>query len=78
MNTIESKYLEFESNIIDQPVPEQQRREMRLVFFVGAFELLNLQLKVLYKGYSEEATSAILQGLYDECKTFFSSYGEED
>ena len=76
MNTIEDRYRKFEKRIVDGSIPDQQRKEMRLLFFAGAYELLLLQLEVSGEKYSEEASMMMIQGLHKECKVFFETYND--
>lgn len=72
MNTIAEKWAQFEAKVMAPGAPELQRQEMRIAFYAGAMGLLDIETAIATPEISEDAGTAILQGIHAELQHFAS------
>jgi len=70
MNTINALWLDFAAKVIPPGASLGQRKEMKRVFYAGAWAVIGIMLEISAGDGSEEAGAAVFQGLIDECRVF--------
>jgi hypothetical protein len=70
MLTLNDKWTELSKSLFDGTnASQEQIADMRLAFFSGAFSLLQLQKEGVDNSLDEDAGTALLGTLADECST---------
>ncbi len=73
MNTIQSKWESFRKDVIPEDASVIQVEEMKKAFYAGAASILGLQLYDMDETISEEAGAAMMNGWFEECKSYMMS-----
>lgn len=75
MNTIQSGLKEFERIFVDEKASLEQRKDTAFAFFAGAYKVLSILNDIaerqVGKQLSQEAGTAMLYELFQECTVFF-------
>ena len=71
MNTVQSEWARFQRKVQIDDAPPLEVAKNQFSFFAGAASILFILLRIAEQRLSHDAGTAILQGLHDECKTFF-------